>query len=255
MSVINTQIRTIIELSSLKATLLNKYIPDARKSANKLRKQAARSKYHLYLANVNFDEGEQEIIRFGYVNAFHKLESYREELISLVNERGKELYGKEVNITEYLKRVHKFKIDDLNNYPEAVRRINWISNCVKHSGGYPRKKNPPVGCAGMDLTKKILLSEEDLAREIDFLIQFTSRLFKLAMLAVACVRLKEIFDNSDGDRKREFGPSMALIATIIVVYIHSLKDESDEDFVKKWEFFVNHLIARKPTVGPIPENP
>jgi hypothetical protein len=244
------QIRTIVELSSLKAMLLKKYIPDARESADKLRKQAGRSKYRDHLSKVNFDEGVHEVIRLGYVNAFHKLESYRDELIGLVNERGRELYGRQVDIADYLKRVHKFKVDDLNKYPETVRRINWICNCVKHYSGYPRRKNPPVSCQGMDTTKKIVLSKEDLGREIDFLIQFTSRLFKLAMLAVACVHLEDIFDNSDSAKQRELGPSVILLATVVVVYIHSLKDESDEDVAKKWESFVNHWALMRTSLQP-----
>lgn len=247
------QIRTIMELSTLKSMLIEKYIPDARKSGAKLKKQATRSKYRDYLSKANFDEGVQEVIRFGYVNAFHKLESFREELIALVNERGRDLYNKEVDIIGYLKRVHKFKIDDLNNYPETVRRINWISNCVKHYGGYPKKKNPPVSCVGMDLTKKIVLTKEDLSQEIDFLIQFTSRLFKLAMLVVACVHLEDIFDNSDPTKQRHLGPSIILIATIVVVYLHSLKAESDNEFINNWESFVTHWAANKSS--PVPKRP
>ncbi len=187
------QIRTIIELTALKSTMLNKYIPDAVRSAKSVRKQATKSKYRAYFSKVNFDESVHEVIRLGYVNIYHKLESYRAELISLVNERGRELYHKEVDIAAYLlQRAHKFKIDDLNNYPETIKRINWICNCIKHYGGYPRKKNPPESCKGMDMTKKMVLSKEDLERDIDFLIQYTFRLLMCAMLAVGCIRLKRI---------------------------------------------------------------
>jgi hypothetical protein len=232
------QIRTIIELTSLKATLLSKYIPDAVQSANSIKKQVKRSKYWQYFSKVNFDDSVHEVIRLGYVNIFHKLESFREELIALVNERGRELFNKDIDIAAYLIRVHKFKIDDLKNYPETIRRINWICNCIKHYGGYPKKKNPPDSCKWMDVTKKIVLSKEDLERDIDFLIQFTARLFLCAMLALGCSRFEEIFDNSDPATKDKMLPSVGLIMTIAVVYLHSLKDEENDNFAEKWQSFI-----------------
>lgn len=232
------QIRTIIELTTLKSSLLDKYIPDAVQSAKSVRKQAMRSKYRQYFSKVNFDDSVHEVIRLGYVNIFHKLESFRGELIALVNEKGRELFNRDVDITAYLIRVHKFKIDNPNNYPETIQRINWICNCVKHYGGYPRKKNPPANCKGMDVTKKIVLSKEDLERDIDFLIQFTARLFLCATLAVGCIRFEEIFDNSDPATIAKLLPSVGLIMSIAVVYLHSLKDEEHDGFAEKWESFI-----------------
>lgn len=232
------QIRTIVELIDLKQTLINSYIPNAVRSANVVRKRAAKSKYRNYFTNVIFEDRVHEVIRHGYVNVFHKLEGYREELVGLVNQRGQELYGKNVDIAAYLKRVHSFKLDDLSNYPETIQRVNWIGNCVKHYGGYPKKKNPPVTCQGMDATKKIVLSKEDLARDIDFVLEYTTRLFKFSMLALACARLEEIFDNSDSATRCKLLPSIGLIITTAVVYRHTLKDESDEDFGDKLESFI-----------------
>jgi hypothetical protein len=232
------QIRTIIEMTALKSTLLNKYIPDAVRSANSVKKQAQKSKYRQYFLKVNFDDSVHEVIRLGYVNMFHKLEGFRGELITLINERGRELFNKDVDIAAYLIRVHKFEINHPENYPETIRRINWICNCVKHYGGYPKKKNPPDTCKGMDVTKKIVLSKEDLERDIDFLIGFTTRLFLCATLALGCVRLEEIFDNSDPATKDKLLPSVGLIITIAVVYLHSLKDEENDNFAEKWESFI-----------------
>jgi hypothetical protein len=232
------QIRTIIEMTALKSTLLNKYIPDAVRSANSVKKQAQKSKYRQYFLKVNFDDSVHEVIRLGYVNMFHKLEGFRGELITLINERGRELFNKDVDIAAYLIRVHKFEINHPENYPETIRRINWICNCVKHYGGYPKKKNPPDTCKGMDVTKKIVLSKEDLERDIDFLIGFTTRLFLCATLALGCVRLEEIFDNSDPATKDKLLPSVGLIITIAVVYLHSHKDEENDNFAEKWESFI-----------------
>jgi hypothetical protein len=232
------QIRTIIELTTLKSNLLNKYIPDAVQSANSVKKAAKSSKYRQYFLKVNFDDSVHEVIRLGYVNIFHKLEGFRDELIALVNERGRELFNKDVDIAAYLIRVHKFEIGHPKNYPETIRRIQWICNCVKHYGGYPKKKNPPDTCKGMDMTKKIELPKEDLERDIDFLIEFTTRLFLCATLALGCVRLEEIFDNSDPATKDKLLPSIALIMTIAVVYLHSLQDEENDNFAAKWESFI-----------------
>jgi hypothetical protein len=232
------QIRTIIELAALKSTMLDKYIPDAVRSAQSVRKQARKSKYRSYFSNVNFEDGVDEVIRLGYVNVFHKLESFRGELITLANQRGHELCNKEVDIAAYLMRAHKFKIDDLNNYPETIRRINWICNCIKHYGGYPRKKNPPESCKGMDMTKKMVLSKEDLERDIDFLIQYTFRLLMCAILAVGCIRLEEIFDHANPATKDKLLPSVGIVISIAVVYLHSMKDEENENFAQKWQSFI-----------------
>lgn len=243
--VIFFQIRTIIQLTSLRHTLLDKNIPDAIKAVQLTKKQVSRSKYKEHLSGVYLDGPVDEVIRLGYVNLYHQLESYRNELLSLVNERGQELFGRPVDIAAYLMRVHKFRIDDLKNYPETIRRINWICNCVKHYGGYPRKKDPPLSCMGMDTTKKMVLSKEDLARDIDYTIQFTSRLFMCTMLAVGCIRIEDIFDRSEPDTKVQMGPSIALIASISVVYLNSLKEQDDQAFTSKWEAFTTWVVQQK----------
>jgi hypothetical protein len=238
------QIRTIIELAKFKHTLTDVYIPHAIKVAKSTEKEIARSKYRHYLKSVDLESNVQEIIRLGYVNLFHKLESYRDELVSLVNEQLKEREGIETDIKEYLKETFKFKIADLKRYPETINRINWISNCVKHYGGYPKKNDPPLVYKDLDQSKKIHLLIDDLTEDIDFVIQFTARLFKTAILGAITLKFGRLFDNSDQEGQDKLGPTAALLSTLAVVFFHSLKDEKDDEFIGKWESFVTHYSKK-----------
>jgi hypothetical protein len=239
------QIKTVKELIVFKSTFLNNYIPDAEKKARAFRKKVIRSRYREYLQEINFDHNVNELVLDGYVKLFHKLESYRSELINLIDNRITEITGVEANVEKYLKERYKYAINDLKNYPETIYSINWICNCAKHYGGYPKKKNPPAKYKDLDQTKVLTLSKNELSTDIDYMIDFINRLFKGAMLAAISMRFEIIFDTAGDQTKDQLGPTAAMLAALAVVYYSSLNKESDSNFQKSFEDFITYYTNKQ----------
>ena len=110
----------------------NKAIADSKKEIN--------SSFYKKIININDDilkENYYEVIRLGYVGLFHKIENFVKDLLSEANI----IFNKESNISieKFYEKEYNFKFKNWHS-SYFIFKINWISNCVKHYGGYPLKE-------------------------------------------------------------------------------------------------------------------
>ncbi len=164
-------IKSTSEMENFQTLFLNYYIPSANKSILDSWNQVSKSKYK-HLLNISKDELKDnlyETIRLGYVGLFHKYESYLKSLVDATNFLLNELNEENnlLSIEDYCKK--EFKIDIFKSHDKfsITKRINYISNCVKHWDGFPIKK--PIHPEFLDSKhdEKIRIEKEVFKTDID----------------------------------------------------------------------------------------
>lgn len=166
-------IKSISEMENFQILFLNYYIPSANKSISDSWNQLSNSKYK-HLLNISKEELKEnlyETIRLGYVGLFHKYESYLKSLVDATNFLLKELNEENnlLSIEEYCKK--EFNIDIFKSHHKftITKRINYISNCVKHWDGFPVKKPIPSEFINLNPNEKIKIEKETFKIDIDSL--------------------------------------------------------------------------------------
>ena len=137
-------VKQISELEGFQTLFLNYYIPASNRAAADGWNQISNSKYrHLIgISKSDLKENVYETIRLGYVGLFHKYESYLKALVEAANFLLKDLNeeGNLLSIEKYCKKELGVDIYRSHHKFSITKRVNYISNCIKHYDGLPIKE-------------------------------------------------------------------------------------------------------------------
>lgn len=146
------------------------------------------------------EENAHEMIRILYTGMFHKYENFMRELVELSNEMVKDLGRPDVN--KYAKDNFGQALIDWQK-SNALYRINWLTNCIKHYDSFPVKEKPPKEYVMLPHDKKIVITKEEFVNDIDILVEEMIDSIQMAKLMVA-----HLITYGDPDPDREYSPEM-----------------------------------------------
>lgn len=146
------------------------------------------------------EENTLEMIRILYTGVFHKYENFMRELVELSNEMVKDLGRPEIN--KYAKDNFGQPLIDWQK-SNAIYRINWLTNCIKHKDSFPVKDNPPIEYIMLPHDKKIVITKDDFVKDIDILVEEMIDSIQMAKLMVG-----HIITFGDPDPDREYSIEM-----------------------------------------------
>lgn len=198
----NTIVKTISDFESFQSLFLHYYIPASNKSISDTWNQVSKSKYKslINITKEDLKENLYETIRLGYVGLFHKYESYLNILVESVDFLLKDLNTENnlFGIDEYCKKEFNIKITKSHHLFSITKKINYISNCVKHYDGLPIKN--PIHEEFIDSNKaeKIKISKEEFRTDIERLKKHN----ELLMAQIIMMGFKQYFDLEDGIIKK-----------------------------------------------------
>lgn len=200
-------IKSTSEMENFQALFLNYYIPSANKSIVDSWNQVSKSKYK-HLLNISKDELKEnlyETIRLGYVGLFHKYESYLKSLVDATNFLLKELNNENnlLSIEEYCKKEFKINIFKSHDHFDITKRINYISNAVKHNDGFHREEIHP-DFLNPDINKRIVVDKETFKSDIDRLKSHC----QLLMSQIITIGFKQYFELDYETIKKSLKPEL-----------------------------------------------
>ncbi len=201
-------IKSTSEMENFQTLFLNYYIPSANKSIVDSWNQISKSKYK-HLLNISKDELKEnlyETIRLGYVGLFHKYESYLKSLVDATNFLLKELNEENnlLSIEEYCKKEFKINIFKSHHKFAIIKRINYISNCVKHWDGFPIKEPIHPEFLNSNPDEKIRIEKEIFKIDIDRLKSHC----QLLMSQIITIGFKQYFELDYETIKKSLKPEL-----------------------------------------------
>jgi hypothetical protein len=201
-------------ISAFKNLFIQYYLPAATKSSHDLQKELKNSKYknQIKVDTTVFRDNYYETIRLGYVGAYHKYESYLNELVVLMNVFFKDIdvENKLLNIEQYSKNAFDIDIKkSINNFLDT-NKINWISNCVKHYDGFPIKEPIPIRLKHFDKTKKIEIESSEFRIDLDRMLGQT----QLVMNGLFMIGFHQFFSQDFEEIKDQLKPENQNIAKV-----------------------------------------
>ncbi|MDA3781019.1 MAG: hypothetical protein PF487_12480, partial [Bacteroidales bacterium] len=198
--IFNTIIYRFNELTSFMSLMIDSYIPATKKAITRSKNIIRSSSYSSILNNnqIDFEESIYEVIRFGYVNLFHKLENYINEIVTTPDRLFGDTYEDSISVSKWAEEKYNFKLKDWRQF-KITSKINWICNCVKHYDGYPTKTPKP---AGMEIHKediRIRIGIEEFKEDCDILINLYPALLQTMMFfgQHKMMNVKSDYGNSD----------------------------------------------------------
>jgi hypothetical protein len=190
-------IKSISDMENFQSLFLNYYIPASNKSIVESWNQVRSSKYK-HLMNVSKEDLKDnlyETIRLGYIGLFHKYESYLKALVDAVNFLFRELKEENnlLSVEDYCKKEFHVNIYKSHDIFSITKRINYISNCIKHWDGYPIKEpiHPDFRYCRTD--RKIEIEKEIFKMDIDSLKTHCQFL----MTQIIMIGFKQYFELND----------------------------------------------------------
>jgi len=166
-------IKVQFELKTFESLFIQYYIPASRKSITDFKRELKFSKYRdeFNLSDEELKENYYETIRLGYVGISHKFESYIKNLIKLTDEFSKltDFENKILPIVNFTKQHFKRDLNKISDLTPTTRKINWISNCVKHYDGLPIKEPIHYLFQNNDKSKKIQIESSEFKEDINSL--------------------------------------------------------------------------------------
>lgn len=160
------------------------------------------------------EENTHEMMRILYTGVFHKYENFMRELVELSNEMVKDLGRPEIN--KYAKDNFGQHLIDWQK-SNAIYRINWLTNCIKHKDSFPVKDNPPIEYIMLPHDKKIVITKDDFVKDIDILVEEMIDSIQMAKLMVG-----HIITFGDPDPDREYSIEMKAKKEVIDQTIRGL---------------------------------
>jgi hypothetical protein len=161
-----------------------------------------KSKYKKQIDNTEFINEvkalKPEFIRQGYVIAFHKFEVFAKTLQDVFKEKAKK-FDKYSNISFDKYSETTFDICIINHWYKFNRLhiIQFISNCTKHSDGYPISKYPkPEIFEEYPENLKIIRSTKEFKDDILYLSDLTIKYYELFNSILLHMQLEDLI--SDG---------------------------------------------------------
>lgn len=176
-------VRFAFEFQSYQDLFVQFYLPNSLKSIQTFKRELKFSKHKQFfnLTDDEYKENYYETIRLGYVGAYHKYESFLNNLIPMIDEFFKEIdfENKFLSIKEYLKIEFDVELKKTAyNFP-VTRKINWICNCVKHYDGFPIKEPVPKYLDYFDKNKKIQIDSKEFKKDMQELIKHNQNMLTL----------------------------------------------------------------------------
>lgn len=201
-------IKSTAEMENFQTLFLNCYIPSANKSIIDSWNQVSNSKYK-HLLNISKDQLKEnlyETIRLGYVGLFHKYETYLKSLVDATNFLLKQLNEENnlLSIEEYCKKEFRTDIYKSHDKFSITRRINYISNCVKHWDGFPIKEPIPPDFLHSKADEKIRIEKEIFKTDIDRLKSHC----QLLMSQIIVMGFKQYFELNFDRIKKDLKPEL-----------------------------------------------
>ncbi len=201
-------IKSTSEMENFQTLFLDYYIPSANKSIADSWNQISKSKYK-HLLNISKNELKEnlyETIRLGYVGLFHKYESYLKSLVDATNFLLKELNEENnlLSIEEYCKKEFKINIFKSHHIFAIVSRINYISNCVKHYDGFPKKEPTHLDFKNINIEEKINIEKAIFKIDIERLKSHC----QLLMSQIMTIGFKQYFELDYETIKKSLKPEL-----------------------------------------------
>lgn len=154
----NFVVRLVSEFNAYQNLFIQCYLPASRNSIIEAKREIKHSKYKdfFHINEEELKENYYETIRLGYVGAYHKYEGYIKRLLPLMDEffKGLDFENEFIPLENYLRNEFDIVLKKTVNNFYITRKINWISNCVKHYDGFPVKEPIPKGFEYLNKEKK-----------------------------------------------------------------------------------------------------
>ncbi|MFS4467632.1 hypothetical protein [Maribacter sp. 2210JD10-5] len=171
----NFVVRLAAEFQAFQNLFVQYYLPASLKSVQDFKRELKHSKYKssFKLTEEEYMENYYETVRLGYVGAYHKYESFLKNVVPLMDEFFEELDFEDdfLPMNEYLKKEFDLELNKTIYNFKITKKINWISNCVKHYDGYPIKEPRPKSISNLDETKKIQIDSKEFKADMQDLIK------------------------------------------------------------------------------------
>lgn len=178
----NTITFRIMEVTAYKDLVYYQFIPATNKAIHEGKQLILNSKYRSFLdiKGLDFNDTLYETIRLAYVGLFHKIESFINDIIAVVDLVYPVNNSNNQNIAQWIKLHYQI---DFKNWQQfyIIHKINWICNCVKHRDGYPLKEPKPAGFNFIDSTQRIKLSPTEFKHDCEILVSFYSAIITILM--------------------------------------------------------------------------
>lgn len=178
----NFVITKFSEIQDFRTLYQRYFIPSTNKAIADAKKEIRTSFYKnlLNITESQLKENYYDTIRLGYVGLFHKVENFTKDLLreaNLVFNNGKT--GKD-SIENFFEKEYNFKFN--NWYSDIwIYKINWISNCVKHYDGYPKKEPKYEYLKHLPENEKIRIDHKEFYKDIEYVAN-TFYQFKLSQV-------------------------------------------------------------------------
>jgi len=171
-------VRRMSEIYEFKNTYKQYIIPAIHRSISHAQKNLRTSKFkkHLNIETIPLKINYYDIIGYGYVSLFHKIESFVKDLLMCTNSMSV-LLNRGVKLEVYARDIHNNTLRDWRE-DNIVEKINWISNCVKHYDGYPIKSPKYSGLAHLPENEKIQIESKEFYDDINYIAE-TYYIFKM----------------------------------------------------------------------------
>jgi hypothetical protein len=119
-----------------------------------------------------------ETLAWAYVVLFHKYEVFIKRTVSWCNSTFSTISGEQIDVDVYINKICEFTFGVSKNYqfePE-LKRINFISNSVKHHNGFPKNNSFQDLNLELDAEGKVLLTIDQLKKDIKYILDLTDRM-------------------------------------------------------------------------------
>jgi len=165
----NVVVNKFSDIHDFKTLYKRYYIPASNRAIVDTRNELKTSFYRkvLNITDNQLKENYFDTIRLGYVGLFHKVENYVKDILAeanLIFNDGKTGID---SIEKFFEKNYQFKFNNWNS-DLTLNKINWISNCVKHYDGYP-KKEPKFQClSNLPENEKIKIDHETFFKDMEY---------------------------------------------------------------------------------------
>jgi hypothetical protein len=173
----------IADLNAYKNLVVSQFIPAINKAVAAIRNDVKKSKYKGLppVKEIDFDETVQDTLRFAYVSVFHKLENYLTDVLEIADSLFNYSGGSQEPMAIWVKKKLGFDIKHVRQF-RLIRKINFISNCVKHKDGYPLLPSPPAEYEHADRRVRIKLTAAEFKQDCEQLNEFYIMYLRTAFL-------------------------------------------------------------------------
>jgi|SRR5450432_1753033 len=173
----------IADLNSYKILVISQFIPAVNKTVASVRNDVRRSRYRAFLPDKEFDfeDSIQDILRFGYVSLFHKLENYLTDVFAVADSLLSYSDEDQESVLIWAKRKLDFDFKHWRQF-RLIHKINYISNCVKHKDGYPLLQYPPMEYENIDRKLRISLSVTEFKQDCEELNDLYIKYLQIAFM-------------------------------------------------------------------------